>query len=160
MIRVLLLALALTLGVPAQETDDTKDVREEYTKYEFEIPMRDGLKLFTAVYVPKDSSRTYPIMLERTPYGVDPYGTDRYPSHLGPSDDFQHSGYIFAYQDVRGRYMSDGTWEEMRPFKPQKSGAKDFDESTDTWDTIDWLVKNIPGNDGKVGMWGVSYPGF
>lgn len=160
MIRVLLLALALTLSVPVQETDDTKDVREEYTKYEFEIPMRDGLKLFTAVYVPKDSSRTYPIMLERTPYGVDPYGTDRYPSHLGPSDDFQHSGYVFAYQDVRGRYMSEGTWAEMRPYKPQKSGTRDFDESTDTFDTIDWLVKNVPGNNGKVGMWGVSYPGF
>ncbi len=160
MIRVLLAVLAFTLGVSPQQNQDAKAVREEYTKFEFEIPMRDGLRLFTAVYVPKDSSQTYPIMLERTPYSVEPYGVDRYPTSLGPSEKFRHSGYIFAYQDVRGRYMSEGTWEEMRPYKPDKSGPKDVDDSSDTWDTIDWLVKNIPGNNGKVGMWGVSYPGF
>jgi putative CocE/NonD family hydrolase len=160
MIRVLLAVLALTLGIPQQRSEEAKSVREAYTKFEFEIPMRDGQELFTAVYVPKDSSQTYPIMLERTPYSVEPYGVDRYPAQLGPSDDFLRSGYIFAYQDVRGRYMSEGTWEEMRPYIPHKSGSKDVDESTDTWDTIDWLVRNIPGNNGKVGMWGVSYPGF
>ena len=158
--RVLLVTVALMLGAPPQRTEDANAVRGEYTKFEFEIPMRDGLKLFTAVYVPKDSSQSYPIMLERTPYGVEPYGVDRYPSYLGPSDDFRRSGYIFAYQDVRGRYMSEGIWEEMRPYNPNKTGSKDIDESTDTWDTIEWLVKNIPGNNGKVGMWGVSYPGF
>src|SRR5512135_921766 len=160
MIRVLLAALALMLGFGTQQSQDANAVRGEYTKFEFEIPMRDGLKLFTAVYTPKDCSQTYPIMLERTPYSIEPYGVDRYPANLGPSEKFRHSGYIFAYQDVRGRYMSEGTWEEMRPYKPDKSGPKDVDDSSDTWDTIDWLVKNIPGNNGKVGMWGVSYPGF
>ena len=160
MIRVLLAVLALTLGFRPQQSQDAGAVREEYTKFEFEVPMRDGLKLFTAVYAPKDSSQSYPIMLERTPYSIEPYGVDRYPAFLGPSEKFRHSGYIFAYQEVRGRYMSEGTWEEMRPYKPAKSSPREVDESTDTWDTIDWLVKNIPGNSGKVGMWGVSYPGF
>jgi hypothetical protein len=122
--------------------------------------MRDGAKLFTAIYLPKDRTRTYPIMLTRTPYSVAPYGVDQYRNSLGLSELFQRSGYIFAYQDVRGRYMSEGTFQEMRPHKQVKAGPNDTDESTDTWDTIDWLVKNIPGNSGKVGLWGISYPGF
>ncbi len=150
----------LALTVEAQEPQGAAAVRESYTKYELEIPVRDGVKLFTSVYVPKDTSRDYPIMLLRTPYSVSPYGVDHYRSSVGPSELFQESGYIFAYQDVRGRYMSEGTWQEVRPHRPEKSGSKDIDESTDTWDTIDWLVKNIPGNNGKVGMWGISYPGF
>ncbi len=150
----------IALTVEAQEPQGAAAVRESYTKYELEIPVRDGVKLFTSVYVPKDRSRDYPIMLLRTPYSVSPYGVDHYRSSVGPSELFQESGYIFAYQDVRGRYMSEGTWEEMRPHRPKKSDPKDTDESTDTWDTIDWLVKNIPGNNGKVGMWGISYPGF
>ena len=109
MIRVLLAVLALTLGLRPQQSQEARAVREEYTKFEFEVPMRDGLKLFTAVYAPKDSSQPYPIMLERTPYSIEPYGVDRYPAFLGPSEKFRHSGYIFAYQDVRGRYMSEGT---------------------------------------------------
>ena len=150
----ILAMLMFALTSQAQEPQGETAVRATYTKYEHEIPVRDGVKLFTAVYIPKDTDQTYPIMLMRTPYSVSPYGVDHFRSRLGPSELFQESGYIFAYQDVRGRYMSEGTWEEMRPHQPVKTGPNDTDESTDTWDTIDWLVKNIPGNNGKVGIWG------
>jgi putative CocE/NonD family hydrolase len=137
-----------------------EEVKANYTKYEFRIPMRDGKRLFTVVYVPKDTSRSYPIWLNRTPYSVRPYGIDQYRSDLGPSSLFGKEGYIFAYQDVRGRWMSEGEFVNMRPHKPQKEGPQDIDESTDTYDTIDWLVKNIPNNNGRVGQSGISYPGF
>ena len=130
------------------------DIRAHYQKYEFRIPMRDGVRLFTAVYVPKDTQEKYPILLTRTPYGVAPYGPDAYPEHLGPSQKFADDKFVFVYQDVRGRYMSEGEWVEMRP----ETG--NTDESTDTYDTIEWLLKNVPNNNGKVGLWGVSYPGF
>jgi putative CocE/NonD family hydrolase len=136
-------------------------IRANYTKYEYRIPMRDGKRLFTAVYVPKDTSRKYPILLRRTPYSVKPYGVDQYPDDLGPSALFIREGYIFAYQDVRGRWMSEGEFVNMRPHLA-KSGQADgrVDESTDAWDTIDWLVKKVRNNNGKVGMYGTSYPGF
>lgn len=135
-------------------------VKSHYTKYEFRIPMRDSKRLFTSVYVPKDATEPYPIMLTRTPYSVQPYGVDKYKDDLGPNGLFGKEGYIFAYQDVRGRWMSEGEFVNMRPYKPAKEGPQDFDESTDTWDTIEWLTKNVPHNNGKVGMWGISYPGF
>jgi hypothetical protein len=135
-------------------------IRAHYTKYDFDIAMRDGVHLFTSVYVPQHPAGPLPILLIRTPYSVRPYGEDEYPESLGPSDLFAKEGYIFAYQDVRGRFHSEGKFEEVRPYKVTKSGPKDTDESTDTWDTIDWLVKNVKGNNGKVGMWGISYPGF
>jgi putative CocE/NonD family hydrolase len=140
-------------------------IREHYTKFEHRIPMRDGARLFTTVYVPKDASRTYPIMLQRTPYSVAPYGIDNYPEEknarnvrrFAPSNAFVKEGYIFAHQDVRGRLMSEGTFVDVRPHAAKKG---DIDESTDAWDTIDWLVKNVPSNNGRVGAWGISYPGF
>jgi uncharacterized protein len=138
-------------------------VRENYSKFEFRIPMRDGVKLFTSVYVPKDAitdNRTYPIMLQRTGYSVAPYGLDQYRAALGPSELFAREKFIFAYQDIRGRYLSEGEYVVIRPHKPVKSGPKDIDESTDTYDTIDWLIKNLPNNNGKVGMYGISQPGF
>jgi putative CocE/NonD family hydrolase len=138
-------------------------VRENYTKSEYRIPMRDGVKLFTAVYVPKDvfaDAKTYPILLERTPYNVAPYGVDQYRASLGPSELFQREKFIFVYQDVRGRYMSEGDYTIIRPHKAVKTGPKDTDESTDTYDTVDWLIKNVPGNTGKVGLYGISQPGF
>jgi putative CocE/NonD family hydrolase len=135
-------------------------IKAHYTKFEYEIAMRDGVRLLTAVYIPKDARPPQPIMLIRTPYSIRPYGADQYPATLGPSDIFAREGYIFAYQDVRGRFRSEGEFENVRPYKEAKSGPKDIDETTDTWDTIDWLVKNVPGNNGKVGMWGISYPGF
>ncbi len=137
-------------------------VRENYSKYEYRIPMRDGVKLFTSVYIPKDviaEGKTYPILLQRTPYNVAPYGADKYRATLGPSELFAREKFIFAYQDVRGRFMSEGDFTIIRPHKPAK-GPKDTDESTDCYDTVEWLVNNIAGNTGKVGMWGVSQPGF
>jgi len=152
---LLMVAVATVLAAQGLEY-----IQINYTKHEYQIVMRDGKKLHTAVYAPKDTSRSYPIMLERTPYGVPPYGPDRLPARLGPSELFAREGFIFAYQDVRGRYMSEGEWEEVRPYQPTKHRPDEADESTDTWDTIDWLVKNVPNNNGKVGMWGISYPGF
>ena len=138
-------------------------IRENYAKFEYRIAMRDGVRLFTSVYVPKDvftDGRTYPIMIQRTGYNVAPYGADLYRANLGPSELFEREKFIFVYQDVRGRFMSEGDFITIRPQKPVKNGPKDTDESTDTYDTIDWLVKHVPGNTGKVGMWGVSQPGF
>lgn len=153
------LALAVFLAAPFLPGQGLEYVKANYTKYEYTIPMRDGKKLFTAVYAPKDASKTYPIMLCRTPYSVAPYGTDSYPANLGPNELFGKEGYIFVYEDVRGRWMSEGEYVNVRPYNPRK-GPRDIDESTDTWDTIDWLVKRIPNNNGRVGMWGISYPGF
>lgn len=135
-------------------------VRTHYTKYEYSIAMRDGAKLFTSVYVPKDLSQKYPIMFDRTPYSVAPYGVDNFRAQLGPSEKFAKDGFIFVYQDVRGRNMSEGEFENMRPHNPAKRGPKDIDESTDTYDTVDWLIRNVPNNNGRVGIWGISYPGF
>jgi putative CocE/NonD family hydrolase len=153
--------LLFALGSKAQpNTSDADYVKANYTKYEYQVPMRDGIKLFTSVYVPKDQSKKYPIMMDRTPYSVGPYGPDAYKGSLGPSPLFLHDGYIFVYQDVRGRFMSEGIFEEMTPEKEVHKTKKDVDEGTDTYDTIDWLLKHIPGNNGKVGVWGISYPGF
>ncbi len=135
-------------------------VKAHYTKYEFQIPMRDGKHLFTSVYVPKDVSEKYPIMLDRTPYNVGPYGVDNFKPNLGPSEKFGRENFIFVYQDVRGRFMSEGEFHDMTPHLAVKRGPQDVDESSDTFDTIDWLIKNIPNNNGNVGMWGISYPGF
>jgi len=142
------------------EVNPPYDVRAHYTKYEYNIPMRDGVKLFTSIYVPKDSSTPYPFLMNRTPYSVAPYGVDNYRTSIGPSESFEKSGYIFAYQDVRGRYMSEGTFQEMRPHIDNKTSKNDVDDSTDTYDTIEWLLKNVPNNNGRVGIWGISYPGF
>jgi uncharacterized protein len=154
-----LLAVSFVSGWTAV-AEPAFDIAGHYTKYEYRIPMRDGVRLFTAVYVPKDASQKWPILMSRTPYSVEPYGTDKYPNHLGPSPKFAEDGYIFVYQDVRGRYMSEGEFVEMRPEKDHPNGPKDVDESTDTYDTIEWLLKNVPNNNGKVGLYGVSYPGF
>ena len=138
-------------------------IRENYTKFEYLVPVRDGVKLFTSVYIPKDvftDGKTYPVMMERTGYNVAPYGIDLYRNNLGPSEFFEREKFIFVYQDVRGRYMSEGDFVTIRPQTPVKNGPKDIDESTDTYDTVDWLVKHLPGNTGKVGMWGISQPGF
>lgn len=123
------------------------------------IPMRDGVKLFTAVYTPKDTTRSYPIMLNRTCYSVGPYGPNAYPGNLGPSPEFTKEGFIFVYQDVRGKYHSEGNWTEIAPFIEGKTGSQ-HDEASDTYDVVDWLIKHIAHNNQKVGVWGISYPGF
>ena len=151
----------LTASIPLRSQDDEESfVRQHYTKHEYRVPMRDGTRLFTIVYSPKDTSQTYPFLITRTPYSVAPYGPDAYRRSLGPSDDFEKSGYIFVLQDVRGRYMSEGKFVEMTPEIDHPKSNKDVDESTDTYDTIDWLLKNVPDNNGKAGIWGISYPGF
>ena len=134
-------------------------IRERYTKADFLIPMRDGTRLYTVVFSPKDTSRTYPVLMQRTPYSVY-YGSDQFPGGLGPSRRFMEEGFIFVYQDVRGTYMSEGEYANVRPLLTGKAAPKDFDESTDTYDTIEWLIKSVPNNNGRVGMWGISYPGF
>ncbi|HSD46751.1 MAG TPA: CocE/NonD family hydrolase, partial [Pyrinomonadaceae bacterium] len=153
------ICVLLLLTTSSAQRDDI-DVKALYTKTEQQITMRDGVKLFTAIYAPKDTSQKYPIMLTRTPYSVAPYGANAYRTALGPSALFQTEKFIFVYQDVRGRLMSEGEFVDMRPHIAKKSVAKDIDESTDTYDTIEWLVKNVPNNNGRVGMWGISYPGF
>jgi uncharacterized protein len=156
--------VVLVLGVfplvAQQPPANPSRIREQYTKYEFRVPMRDGARLFTSVYVPKDTSRTYPVLLTRTPYSVGPYGADNYRTALGPSDHFDREGFIFVYQDARGRYMSEGEFQQVRPHVPVKRGPSDVDESSDTFDTITWLLANVPNNNGRVGMVGVSQPGF
>jgi putative CocE/NonD family hydrolase len=138
---------------------NSSELKAHYTKYEFRIPMRDGVKLFTSVYVPKDTSRSYPFLVTRTPYGVAPYGPDNYPARLGPGELFDRAGYIFVLQDVRGRNQSEGEFIQMRPHIDHP-GNGETDESTDMYDTVEWLLKNVSGNNGNVGIWGISYPGF
>jgi hypothetical protein len=147
---------------PSDSEERVEYIRSRYTKFEYRIPMRDGARLFTAVYVPNDASagKRYPILLLRTPYTVSPYGADRYSKRIGPSAAYEKEGFIFAYQDVRGRNMSEGEFVNVRPQRGAKRGPKEIDESTDAYDTIDWLVKNVPHNNSRVGMWGISYPGL
>ncbi|MFC5458324.1 CocE/NonD family hydrolase [Massilia niabensis] len=162
------LALANNLAAQASDAPAAKrNLRATYTKYEYQIPMRDGVKLFTAVYVPKDSSRTYPFLMQRTPYsaGVQAqgelrYGVDWFPESIGPSREFEDAGYIFVKQDVRGRFMSEGKWQEMTPHGKAKRQAGEGEESQDMHDTVEWLLKNVPNHNGKVGIHGISYPGF
>jgi hypothetical protein len=154
---------ALVSGAVAQDAKDAPKedyVKSHYTKYEYRIPMRDGAKLFTSVYVPKDDSQPYPILMDRTPYSVAPYGVDQYKKTLGPSDEFEKAGYVFVYQDVRGRYLSEGKFLEMTPHIDDKKSPKDVDDSSDMYDTIEFLLKRVPNNNGQVGIWGISYPGF
>ena len=154
--------LSLLLALPGLLAAQGLDVvKARYEKREVMVPMRDGVKLFTAVYMPKDASpdHPYPVMMMRTPYSVAPYGKDAYKADLGPSPRFGAEGFIFVYQDVRGRMMSEGTFVNMTPHRDVKRGPKDIDESSDTYDTVDWVVKHLPTN-GRVGQWGISYPGF
>lgn len=147
-------------GTPTTDTGKGEAwIREHYEKQEVRIPMRDGAKLFTSIYRPRDRSRDYPILYKRTPYSLKPYGDDQFPTSLGPNEALMERGYIYVYQDVRGAFMSEGQFVNMRPHRSTTPGTE-IDESTDTYDTIDWLVNNVEGNNGRVGMYGISYPGF
>ena len=180
MLRSLLLtglalsALTAAAQAPAPtRAPDSLFVRQNYRKLDRQITMRDGVKLYTIIYVPHDAdqARPYPILLERTPYSAGPRGEANYPRRgPGPSRELSQEKYIFVYQDVRGRYLSEGQFEEMTPALPNAAADKarrapkgqpqPHDESTDTYDTIEWLLHNVPGNNGKVGIMGISYPGF
>src|SRR5580704_4462608 len=165
---ILLILLLPTLAQCQRNNNDGDFVKNNYDKQEVDIPMRDGIRLHTVIYTPKDKTHPHPFLMERTPYGSGPYGDSIYRRSLGPNRTLMQELYIFVYQDVRGRYMSEGQFQEMTParndpnnakLKPDASG-KQTDESSDAWDTIDWLVKNIKNNNGRVGIYGISYPGF
>jgi putative CocE/NonD family hydrolase len=160
-------ATAATTALAADAATPQRDLRASYTKYEYRIPMRDGARLFTVVYVPKDASKSYPFMITRTPYsagvyadGELRYGADWFPTSIGPSKEFEDAGYIFVKQDVRGRYMSEGKWQEMTPHAKAKRLPGEGQESQDMHDTMEWLLKHVPNNNGKAGIYGISYPGF
>ena len=157
---IALAAFVLLGSLEVAEANARADhIRAHYTKFEYRIPMRDGVRLFTSVYVPNDRSKKYPFLMSRTPYSVRPYGADLYKGALGPSARYEKEGFIFVFQDVRGRYMSEGEFVNMRPHIASKQG-KQTDESTDTYDTIEWLLANVRNHNGKVGLTGISYPGF
>ncbi len=157
--RLVVFGLAITIlaGITPVRTQDSFDVKAHYDKQEVMIPMRDGVKLFTIIYTPKDQSERYPILLTRTAYGIPPYGPNEYRSVIGPNNDFAREGYIVAYQDARGRFKSEG---EFIHHVPYIKGSTKSNEVTDTWDTIDWLVKNVAGTNGRVGQWGISWGGW
>jgi len=145
----------------AQTDQDSLWIRENYTKKEIYIPMRDGVKLFTAVYTPKDMSEKHPILMNRTPYSCAPYGADFSGRLTGSHWKYYcRENYIIVIQDVRGRWMSEGEFVDIRPFIKDKKTNNDIDEASDTYDAIDWLIKNLPNNNGNVGVFGISYPGF
>ena len=167
---VILIIASVCLSAAAQpvQTNEQRElaqyIRDNYDKREVMVPMRDGVKLFTSIYTPKDSAQRVPILLNRTPYAVRPYGKDaqgaeQFRATLGPNPLFARETYIFVYQDVRGRWMSEGEFVNARPDIANNS-PRQIDESTDTYETIDWLLKNVPNNNGNVGIYGISYPGF
>ncbi len=157
--RTFVLGLFICFFVSVTGQEKAYDIEANYAKEELTITMRDGVKLHTTVYSPKDKSKTYPILLKRTPYSCKPYGENNYPSKLGPNPFTMEEGYIFVYQDVRGRWNSEGLYDNMRAYIPNKKG-KQIDEASDTYDTIDWLVDHVKNNNGNVGTYGISYPGF
>ena len=136
-------------------------IRTHYRKHEYRVPMRDGVHLFTQVFIPNDATaaKRYPLLLHRTPYRLAPYGAARYPATLAPAVDLERAGYIFVRQDVRGTGMSEGQFVDMRPHVADKTGTQ-TDESSDAYDTISWLLAHVPEHNGKAGIWGISYPGF
>ncbi len=157
--RIALLLLVVLPGFGLAR-NDSSFIATHYHKIERMIPMRDGVKLFTAIYIPNDTSERYPFLMERTPYSCYPYGANNMrKGRLGPDTLLTHEKYIFVYQDVRGRYKSEGQFDEMTPSIVVVADKK-TDESTDTYDTIDWLLANISNNNGRVGIYGISYPGF
>ena len=160
-LSILLVALLgqLVVGQDAKE-EEKNPWLDRYIKSEHRIAMRDGVELFTAVYRPRDTSQPYPILMKRTPYRSAPYGEKNYPKNLGPSLKLAEEGFIFVYQDVRGRYQSDGEFVHVTPHIDDKTGPQQVDESSDTYDTIEWLLKNVPNHNGRVGISGISYPGF
>jgi uncharacterized protein len=165
LVAVCLLVMSGRGGLAQAPTGAAEDfIKTHYAKYEYRIPMRDGTKLFVAVYVPvagafKDAG-PYPFLMTRTPYSCGPYGEDKMPKRLGVSQELLESGYIFVCGDARGRYESEGVFQEMNPHIDVKKSVKDVDESTDTYDTVEFLLKHVANNNGKVGITGISYPGF
>ena len=158
---MLLVCLLIPFLLVRSQDIDSAWVMSHYTKTEKSIPMRDGVKLFTSIYTPNDNSQPHPILITRTPYSCAPYGNTRYtPFWNSYTRNYLREGYIMVFQDVRGRWMSEGDFVNVRPFNPNKKTKNDIDEASDTYDAIDWLTKHIPHNNGRVGIYGISYPGF
>jgi len=158
---ILLTFLSFFLYTSCNSLEENKQdtyVADNYTKQEVTIAMRDGTRLHTTIYSPKDTSKEYPILMQRTPYSSAPYGAEKMKTKIGPNIHLMKEGNIVVYQDVRGRWMSEGVYDNMRAYIPNKT-AKQADEVSDTYDTIDWLVNNVKNNNGNVGTWGISYPG-
>src|SRR5687768_14225304 len=151
----------LPIAIWAQSnSQDSLWIRENYYKIERYIPMRDGIKLFTSIYIPKDTTEQHPILMRRTPYSCAPYGENNFQAFWnGHLRYYLRENYIYVIQDVRGKWMSEGEFMDVRPFVKNKKG-NETDEASDTYDAIDWLVKNLPFNNGRVGTFGISYPGF
>ena len=170
MLSFLFVSILFSCSMPSENPDTLSNektaeeaenyVQNNYSKREVTIEMRDGVNLHTTIYTPKDTSKTYPMLMKRTPYSCKPYGEDQFPERIGPNKYMMKEGYIVVYQDVRGRWMSEGTYDNMRAYLPEKTSNTQIDESSDTYDTIEWLVNNVPHNNGKVGTYGISYPGF
>jgi len=158
--KIYLLILILFPIVAAAQNPDSTWFVNNYTKKEVSIPMRDGIKLFTSIYIPKDKSEKHPILLTRTPYSVSLYGTSLKAYWRSYMMRYCKENYIMVNQDIRGKYMSEGKFEVVRPFNPNKKTSQDIDEASDSYDTIDWLVKNLDNNNGNVGAIGISFPGF
>ncbi|WP_179335963.1 CocE/NonD family hydrolase [Winogradskyella costae] len=169
--RILLITFIVFTFISCKKTTDSeikeqtkvevKDtfVQDHYTKQEVSIAMRDGINLHTTIYTPKDTTKTYPMLMMRTPYSSRPYGENEFKTKIGPNKYLMEEGNIMVYQDVRGRWNSEGVYDNMRAYIPNKTG-KQFDEASDTYDTIEWLVNNVAHNNGNVGTYGISYPGF
>ena len=158
--KIIFLFLCIPFIAFTQEVDSAW-FANNYTKKEIMIPMRDGIKLFTSIYVPNSTSEKHPFLMTRTPYTSSPYGEKVYrPFYQNHYKEYLKEGYIMVVQDVRGRWMSEGEFVDVRPFNKNKKTNNDIDEASDTYDTIDWLVKNINNNNGNVGVFGISYPGF
>jgi uncharacterized protein len=152
--------IAIILYTQVVYSQQFTDLRQKYDKQEVYITMRDGVRLFTSVYTPKNGSVRHPFLITRTPYDIEPGGPDSFNYFVQSYKRYTDEEYIMVYQDVRGKYMSEGEFEDIRPVIPEKKSTKDIDESTDTWDTVDWLIKNFKNNNGNVGIMGISYPGF
>jgi putative CocE/NonD family hydrolase len=148
-----------TKADPASPEDRLGYFERHYRKAEYRVPMRDGVHLFTQVYSPMDQSELHPIILFRTPYGIPPYG-ETFTDKTFPSLNFLKENYILVFQDIRGKFMSEGTFQFCTPYKADKKSKADIDESSDAYDTVEWLLKNVPHNNGKVGVWGISYAGY
>ena len=166
-VSVSFLAVLLSAATRSQDGFDVRanntkaqDTQTQYTKAEHMVPMRDGVKLYTQVYIPVDRAQKYPIMISRTPYGVGNYGAEAFRSRLGPSAEFTREGFIFVYQDVRGKGQSDGDFFHHPVYIADKQSSRDIDEASDLYDTIEWLLENLPDHNGRVGEWGVSYGGW
>jgi uncharacterized protein len=147
-------------GISVVQSQTVDNLKKKYDKQEVYITMRDGVRLFTSIYTPRNKSHSHPVLLNRTPYNIEPGGPQSYNYFVYAYSRYTDDEYIMVFQDVRGKYMSEGDFEDIRPVIAEKKSNKDIDESTDTWDTVDWIVKNVKNNNGNVGIFGISYPGF